>query len=311
MTLDAGQQWTGAAEREQRKRERERTARLALLAAVPNLFAVLLAVLLSNSVSLVADLLLSLLDFATVFVVWWVARLSLLGRGVRLEYGFGKVESLTGGVVGVFMLVSLGIVVALAVARMQTGDTALEGPGVAIGLAANLLSGAINFWLLLRYWRQSKRDESPVVRSQIVLFIDKITSNLVMTLALAGSLLFAHTAVGPYIDPLASLVIAGSMGFWAAQVLRRALAELIDAACGEDVQMPVTQALASHFNDYDGLGKLRTRRAGSEVFIEIELEFEGSRTVAELHRLEQSMAAMILQSVPNARVAILPKLASS
>lgn len=294
-----------------KKISRERTARFALLAAIPNLLAVVFAVLLSNSISLVADLLLSLLDFATVLVVWWVAYLALQSRGARLEFGFGKVESLTSAAVGGFMVVSLFVVVALALGRMQGGETELQGSGVIIGILANAVSGAVNLWLLLRYWRQARSDESPVVRSQIVLFIDKLTSNVVMLVALAGALLFSGTAVGPYIDPVASLIIALSMGFWALQILRRALSELLDAACGEEVQMPVTQALAQHFDDYDGIGPLRTRRAGADVFIEIELEFRPERTMAEVERVRSALTAQIRQAVPNARVTLLPRLAGA
>ena len=270
----------------------------------------LTAVLLSNSVSLVADLLLSLLDFATVLVVWWVARLAVQDRSLGLEYGFGKVESLPGAAVGIFMLISLGIVVALALARLQSGMTQIEGPGIAIGLAANGLSCVINSWLLLRYWRQARSDQSPVVRSQVALFVDKLTSNVVMIVALAGSIIFAGQPLGAYIDPIASLLIAASMGYWSYLIMQRALGELLDAACGEDVQMPVTQALARHFDDYDGLGALRTRRAGSQIFVEVELAFTPERTVAEVHRLQQSLSAMITQSVPAAEVVVLPRLLS-
>ncbi len=105
----------------------------------------------------------------------------------------------------------------------------VAGGGVAAGLVINLIYGLVNIAILRRCLAQRKTDPSPLIRSQVRLFIDKVTSNLLMVAALGGALLFGETQIGPFIDPVASLLVAASMAFWSIQILRGSLRGLIDA----------------------------------------------------------------------------------
>lgn len=204
-------------------RQRERTARIAVLAAVPTLAVTAYAALASNSLILLADLVLTLLDAAGVLAVWLVARRMGGGNGVA------KLERLAGAVVGSLMLVSFCVVAGLAALRIWQGGAVVAGGGVAAGLVINLIYGLVNIAILRRCLAQRKADPSPLIRSQVRLFIDKVTSNLLMVAALAGALLFGEMPIGRFIDPVASLLVAASMAFWSIQILRGSLGGLIDA----------------------------------------------------------------------------------
>ncbi|MGF6230096.1 divalent metal cation (Fe/Co/Zn/Cd) transporter [Inquilinus ginsengisoli] len=204
-------------------RQREKTARIAVLAALPTLAVTAYAALASNSLTLLADLVLTLLDAAGVLAVWLVARRMGGGNGVA------RLERLAGAVVGGLMLVSFCVVASLAALRIGQGGAVVAGDGVAAGLGINLIYGLVNIAILRRCLAQRKTDPSPLIRSQLRLFIDKVTSNLLMVAALGGALLFGETQIGPFIDPVASLLVAASMAFWSVQILRGSLCGLIDA----------------------------------------------------------------------------------
>ncbi len=85
-------------------RQRERTARIAVLAALPTLAVTAYAALASNSLTLLADLVLTLLDAAGVLAVWLVARRTGGGNGVA------NLERLAGAMVGILMLASFCVV---------------------------------------------------------------------------------------------------------------------------------------------------------------------------------------------------------
>jgi cation diffusion facilitator family transporter len=288
-------------------RGRERTARLAVLAVIPTLAVTIYSALASNSLALLADLLLTVLDTACVVVAWIVARRALAERPVGLDYGTGKLESLASAVVGVFMIVSLCLVTTLAALRLGQGGQAISGSGVVTGLAINLVYGLVNGAILLRYRAQRRTDPSPLVQSQIRLFIDKVTSNLLMAAALAGAVLFRDGLVGRYIDVAASLLVVTSMAFWAIQIIRSSIGELIDAACGEDVRRPLTGALARHLGSLCDLGAIRTRRAGGVVYVEIELGFAPEVPVAAVDCLRTELLAALRPLIPALSVAILPR----
>lgn len=288
-------------------RRRERTARLAVLAVIPTLAITAWSVLESNSLALAADLLLTVLDTACVLVAWIVARRALAERPAGLDYGTGKLESLASAVVGVFMVASLCLVVTLAGLRLAQGGAAVAGDGILIGLAINLVYGLVNGGILMRYRAQRRHDPSPLVQSQIRLFIDKVTSNLLMAAALGSAVLFRDTAAGPYIDPVASLLVALSMAFWAVQIIRSSIGELIDAACGEDVRRPLATALARCAGSFGDPGAIRTRRAGGVVYVEIELGCAPEVPVAAIERLRTELLGVLRPLIPALSVAILPR----
>jgi divalent metal cation (Fe/Co/Zn/Cd) transporter len=204
-------------------RQRERTARIAVLAALPTLAVTAYAALASNSLTLRADLVLTLLDAAGVLAVWLVAR-RMGGNGVA------NLERPAGALVGILMLVSSCVVAGFAALRIGQGGAMVAGGGVAAGLVINLIYGLINLGILRRCLAQSKADPSPLLRSQVRLFIDKATSNLLMVAALGAAVLFGETQIGPFIDPAASLLVAASMAFWSIQILRDSVGGWIDAS---------------------------------------------------------------------------------
>lgn len=288
-------------------RQRERTARIAVISVVPTLSVTAYAALASNSLALFADLLLTILDAACVVAVWGVARRACLGRTRGLDFGLGKLESLIGATVGVVMIASMLIVTGLAVMRLVQGGGTLSGDGVVVGLVINGVYGLVNGWILLRYLRQRAGDPSPLVRSQIRLFVDKVTSNLLMVAALAGALLFSDTAAGPLIDPVASLLVAASMAFWSIQIIRSSTRDLIDAACGEEVRKPLMAALIRHGDAYRELCAIRTRRAGAAVYVELELGFAPHVSVIEIERLRVSLAAALRTDIPGLSMIVVPR----
>lgn len=216
-------------------RQRERTARIAVLAALPTLAVTAYAALASNSLTLLADLALTLLDAAGVLAVWLVAR--------RRGSGVAKLEHLAGAVVGILMLASFCAVAAVAALRIGQGGTVVAGGGIAAGLAINLIYGLVNLAILRRCLAQRRTDPSPLIRSQLRLFIDKVTSNLLMVAALGGAVLFGETHIGPFIDPAVSLLVAASMAFWSIQILRGSVGGLIEASDHATQDRPILPRL--------------------------------------------------------------------
>jgi len=289
-----------------RRAERERLARMALIGGIPNLAITAVAVLSSNSVALLTDLMLSVLDVAAVTVLWLVAWRSLKRSDHDVGYELGKVESLAGLASGVLLTVCFMVVVWTTLPRFTGGGVRVEGAGVSMGIALNVVFAVFNGFVLNRNLRLAAGDPSPLIRAQIRLFTDKLTSNALLIAALLGGVVFGDHAIGRYLDPIAGVLAAVSMAFWAGNVMRNALGELLDAACGEDVQLAVLRALAENFDDYHNLGTIRTRRSGGEVYIDVGLFFAPTTTVAELDALTRRMTDCVRERIRNARLTILP-----
>ncbi|WP_296712008.1 cation diffusion facilitator family transporter [Tistrella sp.] len=285
---------------------RERVARAAIISALPMLALTAVAAFGSSSVALLADFLLSMLDTASLAVAWTVARLARQGRPIRLEHGLERLESLAAAGTGIFLVLSMMLVITLAVIDLIEGASAPTGPAVALGLAVNGVYLVVNATILARLRRAVTSDPSPLLKAQARLFVDKVTSNLLMVVALGLGWAMAGHPAGGWIDPVASLLIVASMAWWGFQIMRNALGELIDAACGEEVHMPVVTALARHFDLYDDLGRIRTRRAGGQAVVEIELGFAADLSIGEIAARSRRIGAEIEAMVPASRVTIHP-----
>lgn len=198
--------------------EAERTARVALLAGLPGLCVVTIAALSANSLALHADLALSALDMAVLATAWAVARRRREAPLTRR--GHARAEHLAATLAACCMLLSMSVVVWAAFARISAGGVAPQGTGVVVGLALNGVYAAVNLWILARWRRRLRARPSPFVRSQVCLFWDKLSTNLIISTSLGLGLAFADSPLAHYVDPVAGLLIAAATARWAAPVIR-------------------------------------------------------------------------------------------
>jgi divalent metal cation (Fe/Co/Zn/Cd) transporter len=197
----------------------ERTARIAVLAGLPGVALTGFAAFSSTALTLKADLLLTVLDMIVLIAAWIVAARSQARRRRSAD----GAQTLLSVLAATSMSASMALVAGIALHRIVAGGVAPEGPGIAFGMALNAVSAAANFWILMRWRGRLSADPCAMSRSQVCLFSDKLTSNLLITLAMAATLLFEDQAAARYIDPAAGLLIALSTLRWSLPVFRDAL----------------------------------------------------------------------------------------
>jgi divalent metal cation (Fe/Co/Zn/Cd) transporter len=82
--------------------------------------------------------------------------------------------------------------------------------------------------------------------------------------------------------------------------------DLMDAALGETTQLQILNQLVRHMDDYERLHKVRTRRSGCHMFVEVFLDFEPNLRIAEAQTRIGRLRHAIAETVPGAEVSILP-----
>ena len=121
---------------------------------------------------------------------------------------------------------------------------------------------------------------------------------LVLSKALAGH------GWSLYIDPLASLVIAAFILLSALGIFSSSVNDLLDHALEEESQIIILRELVRFIDEYEQLHGIRTRRSGSQVFIDLFLEFSPSRTVAEIQPVINRLTDCLQTSIPGSRVSV-------
>jgi divalent metal cation (Fe/Co/Zn/Cd) transporter len=79
----------------------------------------------------------------------------------------------------------------------------------------------------------------------------------------------------------------------------------VDLAVTEEFQAAINRMLVKHFDAYDRLGHVRTRRAGDLVHVEIALGFSPHLTMGDVSARIDAMKAHLQQEIGHADIAIL------
>ena len=265
----------------------------------------LAALLASRSSVILADFFKTLLEFAAVALAFYTVRRVRRGADERYHYGVGKLEHLSSLGIGLLMVVCLAVISANAI-RNLLHPSHIEGVGVWISLATQAVYAAINGTLFFRTRRIARTEASPLMASQARLLLSRAVGNGFILAALAGSLLFRGQPWALFIDPVASLVIAGFILLSAIGIFQSSTQDLLDRALEEESQLVIMRELVRFFDDYEQVHGIRTRRAGSQVFIELFMEFDPAKRMAEVQETIDRLSARIETAIPGSQVSVSP-----
>lgn len=280
----------------------EATRSAAIAAGIDALFS-LAALVVASSAVILADFLKCFLEFVAVMLAWFAIRRIQRGANHQFDYGVGKLENLSSLAVGVLMFGCLSLITLNAI-RSLLNPSHVGGVGVWISLANQIIYIFVNGWLSLRAKKMGIAQNSPVMASQAGLFLTKAIANGFILLSLSLSLLLHEYEWSLYIDPIASLIIAGSILFAALGIFKDSTLDLLDRTLEENSQIAILRSLATHFDRYDELHEVRSRRAGSLVFVEIQLSFPPEQTAAEVQASARLLKAEIEKEINGSRVTI-------
>ncbi len=153
--------------------------------------------LLSGSLALISDAAHNLSDVAVVGLALWARRLGRRPPTARHTYGFKRGEVIA-ALVNAVALVAVSLVIGReALGRLLHPTSVARGLMLAVALVA--LAANVGSMLLLR---RHEEDDVNVRSAFLHMAQDALASLIVVAAAL-----LAHTAVGPYMDPVAALIV--------------------------------------------------------------------------------------------------------
>jgi cation diffusion facilitator family transporter len=265
----------------------------------------IVAAVLSMSIVLLADAVKCANEILATFFSYLTLRKMAKGGAGAYDYGMGKFETMTSVVTGGVMFISLALVFFAAIDRIVYPESIVH-EGAYLGVILMVIGVCMNTFLWKKNYRVYKKEPSPIMDSQWRLFRTKAISDFSVLLSLIFSIALSRYAWSFYIDPVASFFIAGVLFFSGARVIRSSLPDLLDRTLDEELQMVIVQHLAQFFNDYSALHGVRSRRSGSNVYIEIFLEFDGEKKMCEVQAIIDRIKASLESQIPKSTVSIVP-----
>lgn len=285
--------------------EKERSVFLSLVTDFLLFLPDVVAAFMANSVTLWADVLKCANELLATFLSWLALRMVRRGRKVRFDYGLGKLENVTGMVVAGAMCISLFIVLHSAFARLRHPIEMHPG-GVWLAMVLMTAGVIVNTTLWIKNYRVGRRQFSPVIEAQWRMFRTKAFSDLIVLVALGLSMTLRAQEWARYIDPVASLLIAGFIlhSIWG--MLANSFYDLLDRTLDESLQLVIVRELATHFDNYKALHGVRSRRSGSHVYVDLLLEFDGDKKMAEVQETINRLETDLERKIPGCQVLISP-----
>ncbi|HEX2524884.1 MAG TPA: cation transporter [Geminicoccus sp.] len=287
------------------ERHRERSILFALTADSSIVLPILLAGLIGGSLTSLAEAIRGILMIAIEGYSLVVLRRIHRGLLVEFEFGAGKLEQMCN------LIIAAGMVGGAAWIAHGAFSLLLEGQSHAspLGLATAACLGAINTFINFAAWDEirqaAKGERSLIMQAQLRARFTKLVSSAFVQVTMTISAVANDPVIAAYSDLVGALFVSGFILLIAIRMFRAGLPDLLDRAVDEAAQILILRALIHHFDAYDSLDGIRTRRSGSRLFVEIALGFDQSLSMAEVDRRVVGIRQMIMGELPSTDVSIL------
>lgn len=213
-------------------------------------------------------------------------------------FGHSSAEDLAALGQSIFILASAGVIAWAAVRRLLTAQPAKlesEGTGIAVMAASVALTLALVWW----QGRVARRTGNPVVKADRLHYLGDLLPNLGAILSLWASAAFGMAQI----DSVVALAAAGIMAFGAVSIFKAAWDALMDRAADPDVIEGIA-TLAREWPGVKGFHDLKTRKAGSRIFVHLHIELDGDLPLREAHEIGAGLRRTILLAYPQCDVII-------
>ncbi len=214
------------------------------------------------------------------------------------NFGHTSAEDLAALAQSTFIMIS-AIVIAVAAILRLLDDTVIlperEGQGIAIILFS------IGLTLALVLWQRhvAAKTNNKVVKADSLHYIGDLIPNIGAIIAL-----WASAAFGLHqIDSVVALGAAVFLGFGAIRIGKAAWDALMDRQADPEMIQGIAE-IAANFDGIHGYHDLKTRVAGSRVFVNLHIELDGDQTLNEAHKIGAALRRAIIAAYPRADVLI-------
>jgi cation diffusion facilitator family transporter len=227
------------------------------------------------------------------------------GGFVEFDFGVGKLEQACNLAIAVSMLAGAVWIGRKAVLLV------LEAEGIAspFGLAMAASFGAVNTFLNYVAWNEVRKacrhGRSVIMQAQLKSRLTKLVSSVIVQLTMTVAALARDPLVAAWADGLGAMFVTCYLVLIALKMLRAGLPDLFDRSADEPTQHAIRRVLEDHVGAYGRLERVRSRRSGGTIFVEIALAFDPCLQLSDIHERSAAIRARIMREVEGADISIL------
>jgi cation diffusion facilitator family transporter len=258
---------------------RSNAARLSILVVVLLIVLKVAIGIITDSLSILAQAVDSFLDLFAISITFLAIRVASKPADTEHPFGHGKAENIAAIVQAVLIFLAGGSIIYTAVQRART-ETVLEMTWA--GMAVMAVSIVVSILLSRYLMRVAKKEDSAALEAN--------ARNIAADVYSAAAVLIGLTAVHftglDIIDDILAGVVALFILKVAFDILRHSVGALVDVKLPEEEESAIKAAITEHFGgEVVSFHKLRTRKAGSQRYIDLHLVMPRQTSIEEAHEM--------------------------
>lgn len=250
----------------------------------------------TDSVSMLASLADSGLDFFASMINLVAVRSSLTPPDREHRFGHGKAEPLAGLAQGAFIAGSATFLIIEAVSRLtQPHVIERENLGlIVMGIAILATIGLVAYQRVV----VAKTASLAISSDQ-----SHYTSDLVTNIGVVVSLVLSAQFGWKYADPIIAIAIALFLAWTSWGVFRASSDQLMDHELPDEDRAKIKSLVMRHA-EVRNLHDLRTRASGLNTFIQFHIELDADISLTRAHEISDAVEADVMAAFPKAEILI-------
>lgn len=255
----------------------------------------LLAGIIAHSNAMISDAIHSASDVFSTVIVMIGIKLASKESDKEHPYGHERLECVAAIVLAMILfLTGLGIG-AEAFKNIVSGHySELQIPGILALIAAivSIVSKEGMYWYT-RYY--AKKIDSSALMADAWHHRSDAFSSIGALIGIAGARLGF-----PVMDSVASLVIFVFIVKAALDIFKDAMDKMVDHSCDEETEKQLYDCVMKN-KDVMGIDLLQTRMFGNKIYVDVEIQADGSYTLQEAHDIAEAVHDEIEQNFPKVK----------
>lgn len=248
--------------------------------------------IIANSGAMISDAVHSSSDVFSSIVVIIGVRVSSKESDKEHPYGHERLECVAAIVLATILGVTGLAILYFAFAKIIGGDyERIQIPGMLAMLAAitSIVVKEAMYWYT-RYYAL-KLDSGALMADAWHHRSDALSS--------IGALIGIYGAMKgyPVMEPVASLIISIFICKAAYDIFKDAIDKMVDKSCDEDIQTEMKQLILAQ-EGVLGIDMFQTRVFGNKIYVDVEIEADGNKTLNETHRIADTVHNQLEAAYP-------------
>lgn len=233
---------------------------------------------LTGSISILAQAADSLFDLFAGIITFFAIRIAAKPADAEHPYGHGKAEDIAGVLQGILIFVAGGLIIYAAIGRI------MEGSSIALteaGIAVMAVSIVVSIFLSRHLLKVSRTTGSVALEANARNIATDVYS---ASAVLVGLAIVRFTGLDR-IDSVIAIGVAIYIMIVALDTIRKPISGLLDEKLPPSQQAVIEDCVRTHSVEVSGFHALRTRRAGSQSYVDLHLVMASDISLERAHQI--------------------------